>query len=61
MKNQLIAPSTATMRTVYKTTYKDGTGYSVTATPAGYEIGGVTFATLAAALKAARESRTDRR
>lgn len=47
--------STHTQRTRYTTRRTDGTGYTVTAAPCGgYVLEGVTFATLDAALDAAR-------
>lgn len=57
MIQALTTQSTRTARTVYRTGRRDGTGYTVTATPRGFYTGGVYFATLAAALAAARQRR----
>ena len=48
-------------RTTYNTRRRDGTAYTVTATPRGYLLSGVYFATLAAALAAARTAYEGRR
>lgn len=59
--NALQCGDDRTTGTTYSTRRKDGTTYTVQATPRGYILDGVTFATLTAAVTAARTAYERRR